>query len=151
CSIAILLCLTTMIGDQSLYKLLTYLPGFSSLRAISRIGIVTMFPVAVIAAIGAQALLRSTPQLPAATMLTILSGVVLLEIYMMGLASFSISAAEARVDAIVKEAQQKASGKNQPVLFVVEASESPFSAHLDAMMAAKRLGWPTANGFSGNF
>jgi hypothetical protein len=55
-----------------------------------------------------------------------------------------------RTEAIVNEARRKSAGIANPILFVREGGEAPYKVHIDAMLAARQLGWPTANGYSGN-
>jgi hypothetical protein len=63
---------------------------------------------------------------------------------------FSAWESETRTNAIINEARRKSVGVENPILFVMEGNEAPYIAHLDAMLSAQQLGWPTANGYSGN-
>jgi hypothetical protein len=140
----------TMFGDRSFYFFLTSVPGFDSIRAVTRISIVLMFPVALVAATGVDAMPRLMPRIPRLVVLGTLLGVVTLEISMLARTKTSASQAEARTNAIVNEALRKSAGIANPVLFVMEGDEAPYRVHLDAMLAAQQLGWPTVNGYSGN-
>jgi hypothetical protein len=140
----------TMFGDETLYFFLTYVPGLNSIRAVTRIMVVLMFPIAIVVATGAEAMLGSRPKTPGVVVLCIFLTVSLLEISMVGKGGFPISDSDKRTDAIVDDARRKSSGIANPILFVMEGDEAPYKAHLDAMFAAQQLGWPTVNGYSGN-
>jgi hypothetical protein len=140
----------TMFGNDTLYFFLTYLPGLNSIRAVTRIVVVLMFPIAIVVATGAEAMLRTRPRTPGLWAVGILLTVSLLEISMIGKGNFPISESDRRTDAIVDEARRQSSGIVNPILFVMEGDELPYKVHLDAMFAAQQLGWPTVNGYSGN-
>jgi hypothetical protein len=142
--------LVTMFGDKTLYFFLTYLPGLDSIRAVTRISVVLMFPAAVVVAAGAHAMLRSSLRPASLVALCIMLTISLLEICMVQKSVFSASESDARIDAIVNEARRRSAGIANPILYVMEGNELPYIVHLDAMLAAQRLGWPTANGYSGN-
>jgi hypothetical protein len=149
-TIIVLVLLTTMFGDYSAYYFLTYIPGFDSIRAVTRISIVTMFPVALVAAEGARALMSTLPRTPSVVALLLFLTISVLEILMIEKPGFPIDEAERRISAIVEEARRLSAGKTDPILSLVEDWELPYMNHLDAMLAAQRLGWPTSNGYSGN-
>jgi hypothetical protein len=140
----------TMFGNDTLYFFLTYIPGLNSIRSVTRIIVVLMFPVAIVVATGVDAMLQSRPRPPASLAACILLTVSLLEIFMAGHGGFPISESERRTDAIVDDARRRSTGIANPILFVMEGDEAPYKAHLDAMFAAQKLGWPTVNGYSGN-
>ena len=149
-TIVVLVLLTMMFGNYSAYFLLTYIPGFNSIRAVGRISVVMMFPVALVAAEGARALMKTVPRTSSLVVLLLFLAISVLEIRMLEKPGFSINEAERRTSMIVAEARRLSAGKSNPVLSLVEDSELPYVSHLDAMFAAQRLGWPTSNGFSGN-
>jgi hypothetical protein len=149
-TLATLFVLLTMFGSKSLYFFLTYLPGLNSIRAVTRIVVVFMFPVSVVVATGVNAMLRFMPRLPGLIVLCTMLTIVTLEISMLKKSRFLASESETRTDAIVNEARRKSAGIANPILFVLEGDQAPYLVHLDAMLAAQQLGWPTANGYSGN-
>ena len=149
-TIVVLVLLTTMFGDYSAYYFFTYIPGFNSIRAVTRISIVTMFPVALVAAEGARSLMSTVPRTPSLVALLLFLTISVLEIFMIEKPAFSIDEAERRTSAIVGEARRLSAGKSNPILSLVEEWELPYMNHLDAMLAAQQLGWPTSNGYSGN-
>ncbi len=140
----------TMFGGESLYFFLTYIPGLNSIRAVTRIIVVLMFPAAIVIATGVEALLQTRPRIPSLSAASILLMVSVLEIYMVGKGGLPISEAQRRTDVIVAEARRQSNGIANPILFVMEGDEAPYKTHLDAMFAAQQLGWPTVNGYSGN-
>jgi hypothetical protein len=140
----------TMFGNETLYFFLTYIPGLNSIRAVTRIIVILMFPAAIIVATGADALLQSRPRTTGSLAACILLTVSLLEIFMVRRSEFQRSESEIRTDVIVDEARRKSTGIANPILFVMEGDEAPYKAQLDAMFAAQQLGWPTVNGYSGN-
>jgi hypothetical protein len=138
----------------SLYYFLALIPGFNAIRAVSRVIVVLMFPIAFIAGSGLSMLLCETKV--KALAVGVGFGLVLLaayEIRAVDKAFFSIADAEHRVDVIAQRAKAaEAKGIDRPVLALVAPLEpdDPFYViQLDATLAAQRLGWPTVNGYSG--
>jgi hypothetical protein len=72
-----------------------------------------------------------------------------------GRPTISIADAERRVDTVVEAARRQAQGAPAPILLAVDPTtdDNVGQVHIqiDAMLAAQRLGWPTINGYSGNF
>lgn len=149
-TLAAVVALTTMIGDLTLYAALATLPGLNSIRGVTRIVLVTMFPVAIVIAAGMTGLMESRPRLPALAVLGVFLAMAAADLHMTQLSAFKVIDSEVRTDAIVADARHKADGTANPVLFVREGSEQPYMSHLDAMLAAQELRWPTVNGYSGN-
>jgi hypothetical protein len=139
-----------MFGNKSLYFFLTYIPGLNSIRAVTRIAVVFMFPASVVVAAGVNAMLDFVPRFPGRVVMCIILTIATLEIYMLKKLSFSAGDSDARTDAIVDAARRKSAAIANPILFVMEGDQFPYMVHLDAMLAAQQLGWPTANGYSGN-
>jgi hypothetical protein len=149
-SLATLLVLLTTFENRTLYFFLTYIPGLNSIRAVTRIVIVMMFPVSLVISWGVHSMLHFTPRIPSRAVLCIFLMVSVLEIGMLKKPGFSALVAEARTDAIVNEARHKSVGIVNPILFVMGGNEAPYMTHLDAMFLAQQLGWPTVNGYSSN-
>lgn len=149
-TLAVLFLFLTKFGNYSLYYLISSLPGINSIRAVTRICLVMVFPAALVIAAGVDVLLRSRPQASSLTVLCLMLVTVAAEIVMVGKDSFRAGEANLRVSEIVDQARKKSAGIANPILFVREGSEAPYNAHLDAMLAAQELGWPTVNGYSGH-
>jgi hypothetical protein len=111
-----------------------------------------MFPVAVIAAVGLRTLIDDfRPRAVGVSTALLLTLLTAYEIYAIVKPMFSATEANGRTEAIVAEARSRAAGVRPPILAVIEPGETWYVVQLDAMMAALRLGWPTVNGYSGNF
>lgn len=141
--------LLTKVGSFSLYYYISALPGLNAIRGVSRIGIVMVFPSALLIAAAVDVMLRSRPRLPSTVVLCLLVTAVVAEIVMLKKPAFQVADSNIRVEAIVKEARDRSAGIANPILFVNEGDEPGYMIHLDAMLAAQQLGWPTVNGYSG--
>jgi len=139
----------------ALYRPLAALPGFGAIRAVSRIGLVLAFPAAVVAAVGLRSLIaESRPKVVGALIAAGLACLAGFEFATIARYTMPIADAERRVDALVAAARQQAQGAASPILLALGPSAADGTAQaveLDAMLAAQRLGWPTINGYSGNF
>jgi len=144
--------LMTVFGGFSFYRIIALAAGFNAIRAATRFILVLMFPVAVVAAIGLRFLIGGLKlrglRISVALLLTLLSAY---EICAIVKPVFSVAEADRRTEAIAAEARSRAVGTSAPILAVIEPGETWYVVQLDAMMAALRLGWPTVNGYSGNF
>jgi hypothetical protein len=144
--------LMTIFGSFSLYRIFALAAGFNAIRVGTRIILVLMFPVAVIAAVGLRALIDDfRPRAVGVSTALLLTLLTTYEIYAIVKPMFSAAEANRRTEVIVAEARSRAAGIGPPILAVIEPGETWYVAQLDAMMAALRLGWPTVNGYSGNF
>ncbi len=147
----VLLVVTVANDSFTLYRPLAVLPGFSAIRAVTRIGLVLAFPVAVLAAIGLRSLVvESKPKILGSVIAGLLCCLAGYEFVTIERLTFSIANAEQRVDAIVAAARERAQGIQSPILLVVNPKDDGDHVQLDAMLAAQRLGWATVNGYSGN-
>jgi hypothetical protein len=149
-TLGILVFLTTFVDHYSPYYILTYIPGLNAIRSVTRISVVEMFFVAIVAAEGLRILANSTPRAPGVAITALFLTLSVLDILMIRKPQFSAEEAEFRTVTIVEEARRSSNGKANPVLALMEEGEAPYNVHLDAMFAAQRLGWPTSNGYSGN-
>lgn len=151
-TLLILIISTLSIHDFSIYKLFLYLPGVSSVRAVSRIVLVMLLPLGILAAIAMEYAItfRSNPTIRAITvfvfLLLLVSETVFYRPY-----STQITKWHAR-QAQLQEILPKSLNKDD-VLFV---SGKPGDyqdgvIELDAMILAQDLGIATLNGYSGNF
>lgn len=154
-SVILLVMLTLYINGYSLYKVMLFVPGMNSIRAISRIQLVLMWPIGVFIAYVVDNLLSifSNTKFSWATLLLyLMAGCLIAESTFYNHSTFSKADADARLTLIRK--QLPASQVDTPILLVanqeINQDESQ-EIELDAMLVAQDLGWPTLNGYSGNF
>jgi len=147
-SFVFLFLLTISIGGFSVYLLLTHIPGISAVRAVSRIVLVMMLPVALLAALGSEQLLNLTKKYAglkrvAAIGLIFILGV---EVAAYQPSNTPISEWVARQTAL-REALP-AELPADPILFVYKKVWEPFYMNeLDGMIFAQDRGIPTLNGY----
>lgn len=150
-AVLVMVALTLNIHGVSLYHVLWQLPGMNSLRAVSRIQLVIMWPMAVFSAwvIDAATSLTSPRSRWLSLFIYLLAGLLLVESVLYHHLTFSKNEAQARLDKIHQ--QIPAVLPEEPILFVARNPLDPaYAPELDAMLAAQDLGWPTLNGYSGN-
>ena len=147
----LLIGLTVMVADQSLYLLLLKVPGFDAIRAVSRIILVMLFPVAVLVATGVDRLLQ----------LTLLRGVILRGFLAVAIVvSLTLETVYyVPHHAAVETWQDRQRGlrslikdeiPKDAILFVTQRQAEPFYiTELDAMIYAQDHQLATLNGYSG--
>lgn len=141
-SIVLLFLLTINLWGASLYSLLMPLPGFNSIRSVTRIICVMMWPMALLMGLYLQATRRLV--IPA-----LLVVVVVADIAWSSSSSTPIAHWHARQQLLAE--QYPAKPPASPILLVRRAGSDPFHmAELDAMIFAQDRGLPTLNGYSGN-
>lgn len=151
-SLTILFILTISINGYSIYRLLLYLPGISSVRAVSRVVLVMLFPIAILAAIAIDKTLKQLKTSPIRCFfLFVLISLALIESIFYHPYSTQVS------KWIDRQAQLK------QLLTAVISKDNIFFAtgkpgdyqdgviELDAMILAQDMRLPTLNGYSGNF
>jgi hypothetical protein len=142
-----LVLVTLIIEGHSLYAVLAYLPGFNTIRAVSRISVVLMFPVAMVAILGLRGLAEEVrPAILGKIAVLICGLVVAYEIVTLARPVFSARDAQRRVDAVIAAAQRARGGIERPIL-AAPAQDS--INNIDTELSAQQLGWPTVNGYSG--
>jgi hypothetical protein len=151
-ALGVLVLATLSIKGHSAYAALALVPGFNAIRAVTRIITVLMFPVSVIAVLGIRGLSEQVAvggfgKAAVAACISITA----YEISQLPLAAMTFvpSEAQRRVDAIVAEATSARGALEAPIL--AYHGDDLVYTQLDAMFAAQQLGWPTVNGYSGNF
>jgi hypothetical protein len=140
---------TLMVGDNSLYLLMAKVPGVSSIRAVSRIALILLFPLAVAAAAGFDWVVRAAAVswLKGLSVL-LLIGVLTLESICYNPHHTPMQSWRARRDAL--QAKIGTLPKDA-VLFVTQPSAEPFfMTEIDAMIYAQDHDLATLNGYSGN-
>jgi hypothetical protein len=146
-ALTVLVLATLSIKGQSLYAILAYLPGFNAVRAVSRIIVVLMFPVAMVAILGLRGLAEEVrPPILGKIAVVICGLVAAYEFMTVQRLEYSAREAQRRVDAVIAEAQRVRGGREQPILAVPQQDTLNL---IDAELAAQQLGWPTVNGYSG--
>jgi hypothetical protein len=146
-----LIAITLSVNGHSLYRLVMALPGFNSIRAVTRIAIVMLLPVALLSAIGVQTIAGRFPNLRTPLFLTITA---LLAVQLIGFQAMQVPIVKwrERLNVLTAGSEIPRSGSH-PILFAFDnAPESWVHIYreLDGMVLAQDLGAPTANGYSGN-
>jgi hypothetical protein len=147
-----LIALTLEVHGFSLYQLVWRLPGMSSVRAITRIMLVVMWPISLfIAWVIDGLILRFSQQrrwMQAAVYLV--AGLLVMESVFYTHSTYSKADAQSRLNNLTQ--QIPAIVPANPILFVAENQQEPFWAkEIDSMLVAQELGWSTLNGYSGNY
>jgi hypothetical protein len=149
-SILILVAMTVVVDGSSLYFLVIQLPGLDAIRAVSRIILVTLLPVAILVAVGVDYVRRQV---------TGVVGCFVLALVAMILVSaetvFYTPHQAARETWTMRQAGLKHLIGTPPidgsVIYVTQRKEEPFYlAELDAMIYAQDHKLKTLNGYSGS-
>jgi hypothetical protein len=154
-AVTLLVALTLAINGVSLYHILWYLPGMKSIRAVTRIELVLMWPMGVFAGYVVDGLLQQK-RMWLKGMLYLAAGLLLLESTFYTHTTTSKADAQARLsslrDQITAVEAKEPFNSTEPILFVARPQWDPWYApEIDAMLVAQDMGWPTLNGYSGNF
>ena len=151
-SFTILIGLTFYVHKLTLYWAIWQIPGMNSIRALTRIMLVLMWPIAVFAAYGVEALLNLKSrfslgiQICAAFLLIFMVA----ESALVNHASFIKSDAQNRVAKI--RDQIPTSLPPDPILIFGSQTDANWYANeLDSMLAAQEINMPIFNGYSGNY
>lgn len=151
-TLLILIVSTLSINDFSIYQLFLYVPGVSSVRAVSRIVLVMLLPLGILVAIAMEyaILLRSKLIVRMSTLIALLLLLVSETVFYRPY-STQISKWHAR-QVQLKELLPKTLNKDD-ILFVTgkPGDYQDGVIELDAMILAQDLGLATVNGYSGNF
>lgn len=151
-TLLLLVGLTVMVADQSLYLWLLKIPGFDAIRAVSRIILVMLFPVAVLVAVGTDRLLK----------MPLLRGMILRVLLIVTIvASLTVETVYyVPHHAAVQTWQDRQRGlravikdelPGDTILFVTQRQAEPFYiTELDAMIYAQDHRLATLNGYSGS-
>ena len=147
-----LIVLTLEVHGFSLYQLVWQLPGMNSVRAVTRMMLVLMWPLSLfIAWVVDGFILRFSQQfqwMQAAAYLVV--GFLVVESVFYTHSTYGKADAQSRLNDLTQ--QIPAIIPANPVLFVAENQQEPFWAkEIDAMLLTQELGWSTMNGYSGNY
>ena len=148
-ALLVLIALTLCVHESSLYLLLAKLPGVSSIRAVSRIALIMLLPLAVAVAAGFDGFAR----LPAANWLKGLSLLLLIGVLTLESLCYNPHHAPMQSWRARRDAFQVKIGTlpKDSVLFVTQTKTEPFfMTEIDAMIYAQDHHLATLNGYSGN-
>jgi hypothetical protein len=146
-----LIALTLQVSDHSLYWLVWRLPGMNSLRAITRIILVIMWPLSLFMAWVADGVIQRFRQQRRWMLMGVylVTGLLVAESVFYSHSTYDKTIALARLDSLRQ--QIPVIVPQDPILFVARDQQEAFWAkELDAMLLAQQMGWPTLNGYSGN-
>lgn len=148
-AVGVLIVLTLNIKGFSFYKLLWHLPGVNSIRAVSRIILAMMWPIALFISITTDALLRTPRKTYTIPFILLFLGFLVGESVLYNHDSISKAEADLRLQKVREQIPTVL--PKEPVLFVYNPKGYPGDlTNLDAMLVAQELGWPVINGYSGN-
>ncbi len=146
-----LIVLTISINGYSIYRVLLYLPGLGSVRAVSRIVLVMLLPLGIIAAIAIDSVrLRfQTWQVRWVMLVTLVVLVIVESIYYQ---PYSTGMTQWRDRQNQLKARMPTSDLKDSIIFVTGRPDDPHikAVELDAMIFAQDRHLPTLNGYSGN-
>ena len=147
----VLVAFTLDIHGFSFYRLVYQLPGINSIRAITRIMLVIMWPLALFATWAMDGFLqrfadRHRWMQGFAYMVAVL---MVCESALFSHTTYVKAAEQAHLEALRKQIPAKVPAN--PILYFAWNLQSPYwTKEIDAMLVAQELGWPTLNGYSGN-
>ena len=145
---ALLVALTLTVHGFSLYVLLWILPGVHNVRAVSRISLILMWPLALVISCGIEILTRPAVRLRMArvTLAVCLLALMIAESVFFDHATFG----KAELQAELRELREQLPPvlPDQPVLYLAQEKGDPAWKETVGMLLAQDLGWPTLNGYS---
>ena len=147
---ALVIC-TFLIHGFSIYRILFSLPGMNSLRAITRIILILMWPLALLIAYGVDMLTQKDIRLKLVRvgLAVILSGLLVAESVMVNHYVYSKADSQARLSALREQIPDVV--LQAPILVVANTRGDPWSVtELDGMLLGQQLGWAVLNGSGGN-
>ena len=136
-------------GGFSFYKLLRVVPGINSFRAVSRIILVMMWPVAVLCAAVLAQLLKSEHRYFRILALGFVLSICI-DLSFFTLLHYSKDASQNRIRVLKEE--YNSTGIANPIIFVSQNDKDQWQiSEIDGMLLAQDLKVPTLNGYSGFF
>lgn len=150
-----LVLMTTMFGSHSFYHLVLKVPGLSSVRAVSRVVLVMMLPLAILIAAAFeflhQKLLRSAKPHVFYCVALLCVAVVLLTLETVMYKPYHSSIASWRERKAEVEKLLPAQIAHDAILYLTQRKGEHFAfSEIDAMIVAQDRLLPTLNGYSGN-
>ena len=153
-SLFIIFFMTLTINEKSLYFLILKIPGYNSIRAVTRIQLVLMWPLAVyIAFVTDRIMSLNSPIFRIKAALGLLILLLLSESVFFTHSSYSKIEGQKRIDSLRKTTEYSLKKANilDPILLIHGKAGDPwFVTALDAMLTAQELSIPLINGYSGN-
>jgi len=151
-SCALVILLTIQIEGYSLYKLALFLPGVDAIRAVGRIILVILFPMAIVIAIGIESIYKKINILAPPTQVIIFSLLLIfisLEPLLANRVRTPLGIWQDRLTRLQNLMPQIV--HKDAVLFLARNGlEPPLFGELDAMLLAQDLDLSTINGYSGS-
>jgi len=152
-TIFILFALTLNIRDHSLYMLIAHLPGISQIRAVSRIILVMILPIALLVAIGSDRLFKLVESSSQLKKIVVHVGILILlsiEVITYQPKLTPVDLWQKRIEILNAQLPEKFTSSS--ILFVSKNENEPFYlTELDAMILSQDKGVPTLNGYSGSY
>lgn len=147
--------LSTNFNGYSIYWLIWMIPGFNSIRAVARIQLVLMWPLAFFAAYTIDGILHSGKR----KNIWLYIGIALLTIVLISELTFVQHASYPKAEGVARIADLKKKlppGLTKDTILLVgvnarEPVEEKRYTQIDAMLVADELGFYTMNGHSGNY
>lgn len=153
-AMAALMILTISIRGHTLYIFVYSLPGINAVRAVVRIILALIFPVAVVCAFGVDALAaRACRKKGAMLAMVLLLGALFFEsAYTIDTTFPSAETSQRLAKMEAALSSQPAASGGDPVLFVpLRSDDAFFMTEIDAMLLAQRHGLATLNGYSASY
>ncbi|NOH03738.1 MAG: hypothetical protein HND47_18135 [Chloroflexi bacterium] len=150
-AVMISLVLTINIQGYSFYKLFFGVPGLNSIRGITRLELVLIWPVAFFITWVLDVLLKFPGRYKNVICFGAYSLILLmaLESVLYNHTVYDRFDAEARLEELQQDIPMPNS--KSPILFSARSPDEPaWMTEMDAMLVSQRLGWATFNGYSGN-
>jgi hypothetical protein len=133
----------------TIYRLVWAIPGLDSIRAVTRIALVLMWPGAIFIAYVLDSLLCLRHRDGRYWFAYIIIGVLFVETLAFNHVTFNKVDAQSRLSAIKNMVPVEV--PQNPILILSGDKAQPWYANeIDAMLVAQDLGWPVLNGYSGN-
>ncbi|MGN6094597.1 MAG: hypothetical protein ACTHOL_19780 [Luteibacter jiangsuensis] len=146
-SVLLLAVLTLSVGNHSLYMVIARLPGITSVRAVSRIIVVMTLPVALLVAIGVDAVrsAKGNWKVLGAALVMIMIG----ESVATTTIKLDIERARGRIAHLATELPSPMPAR--AIIFnPLRPDVASYDSELDGVILAQDKGLPTLNGYSGN-
>jgi hypothetical protein len=144
-----LIILTLNFNDMSLYQLLYSVPGFNSIRAVSRIILVIMWPIAVFVTAVIDQLLSSS-KFPVKYIAYLCFGMMAMESILFAQHTYSKVDNIQRINYLRTQVPQNIN--QDSILFFATNQPDNFSlTEIDAMLLGQEMNVNIMNGYSGNF
>jgi hypothetical protein len=150
-SIIVMMLLTLNFNGFSIYWLIWHIPGINSIRAVTRIQLVLMWPMAVFIAWTISSYFQDLKTKSHLSIAIIFLTIALLLVEPVFYEHTTFSKVKSQMRLVKLANNIPDSIPEDPILFVAqEPDESYYISELDAMILSQNLGWSTINGYSGN-